>query len=88
MTLPSFKRNPTCSKCGHDGIAFDYRSATKWNPDERQVASCGFTSEEHFAEHIHLTCSRCGYGKGDPWVMAVSEDPKRVVGFRPRMQPA
>lgn len=83
MTLPAFKRNPVCPKCGHDGIAFDYRAETKVpDEDHRPTAGCGWTGPLHFGEHIHLTCGRCAYGKGEPWMMAVAENPNRTVGFR------
>lgn len=82
MTLTAFKRNPTCPKCGHDGIHFEFQSAQKGK------ASCGTLKAEHREEHIHLECARCAYGKSGAWIMAVVEDPERSVGFRPRMATA
>lgn len=75
MTLPAFKRNPRCPKCGHDGIHFEYTDGQK------ERSTCGFVNEMHLAEHIHLECSRCAYGKNRPWVMAIAENPDRIVGF-------
>lgn len=84
MTLPTFRRNPTCPKCGHDGIGFDYKAETKVKEEDyRPAASCGWGAEMHFAEHIHLVCARCGYGKAEPWVMGPATD-VRHVGFRLR----
>lgn len=90
MTLPEFKRNPQCPKCGHDGIAFDYKAeTTSKTEDFRPSAACGWATEVHFQEHIHLTCGRCTYGKQEPWIMAIAADPRRSVGFRPAVgQPA
>ena len=84
MTLPAFKRNPVCPKCGHDGIVFDYKAAKENADEDRRIASCGMTSDPHFEEHIHLECNRCSYGKNLVWIMSVAESPERLVGFRQR----
>ena len=76
MTLPAFKRNPSCPKCGHDGIHFEYEAAQKGK------ATCGHLDRDHKDEHIHLECARCSYGSGGKWIMAVAENPDRIVGFR------
>lgn len=76
MSLPSFKRNPQCPKCGHDGIHFEYTA------EQSDKAICGYIKKEHRDEHIHLECARCAYGESGSWIMAVAGDPNRTVGFR------
>lgn len=84
MTLPAFKRSPSCPKCGSDSIAFEFEAAKPPTEGEtKESGGCGWSGTLHQGEHIHLTCGRCDYGKARPWVMAVAESP-RIIGFRPR----
>jgi len=84
MTLPAFKRTPTCPKCGNHNIAFDYTDAASADNGADAKASrstCGWTAAVHQGEHIHLSCVRCSYGKDEPWLMAVAQS-ARTIGFR------
>lgn len=90
--LPSFKHKPTCPKCTSGEVAFEYKDARKEGTqvdedDFRPSGTCGWTSLMHFGEHIHLSCTRCSFGKDEPWVMAIT-NARPTMGFRPLVWPA
>ncbi len=67
--MEAFKENPGCSKCNH------YENPEiKYVPNQRLLfrgefrCDCGVTTFE-LAEHLHVTCRRCGY----LWSMGIFE---------------
>lgn len=51
--------HPLCAKCGHDYASILYHEGSR--VESVSPARCSAFQVNFDGEHLHLTCSRCGY---------------------------
>lgn len=80
--MDAFGRAPHCPKCDSDRIEFTFTGSSPkaTRAADRKAGTCGYYPDEHYKEHIHLKCSRCGFGGREDWSMQPAKTGRRV-GF-------